>query len=60
MCRVLLKMLFFKEISFNCSIKGIVYAKIVSNNSSKLLYNAVILKNKEKSSKLHISTIAFN
>src|ERR1700730_1871714 len=60
MCRVLLKMLFLKEISFNCSTKGIVCARIVSDNSPKLLYNAVILKNREKSSKLHFSTMAFN
>ena len=45
---------------FNLLTKSIIYSGIIINNSSKLLYNVVILKYKKKSNKLLFSTMTFN
>jgi hypothetical protein len=42
---------------FYCNTKGIVCTSIITNDSPKLLYNAIILKDKEKNRKLLVSTI---
>ncbi len=37
--------------------KSIVYTSIVTNNGSKLLYDAIILKNRENNTKLLSSSM---
>src|SRR5436190_18592794 len=56
---ILVKILFIKQILFYYIIKSIIYISIITYNSSKLIKNIVILKNKKKNYKLIISTIIF-
>src|SRR6266498_2699436 len=50
---VLLKIFFFSfKISFNSSIKGIVYTRIIINNSPKLSYDAIFFKYRKKNVEL--------
>jgi len=56
MCRVLLNIL-LNEISFYHIIECIVCTSIITNDSPKLLYNTIIYKDREKSSKLLVSTM---
>ena len=56
---ILFNILFLKQILFYYSIKGIVYTSIITNNSPKLLYNTIILKDKEKNRKLLVSTMVY-
>ncbi len=58
-CYAPLKIFFFSpEISFNNSIKGIVYTRIVANNSPKLSYDAIFFKYRKKNVELVFSTMA--
>src|SRR6266536_5897537 len=57
---VLLKIFFFSfKISFNSSIKGIVYTRIIVNNSPKLSYDTIFFKYKKKNVELIFSTITY-
>src|SRR6266498_5495270 len=59
-CYALLKIFFFSpEISFNSSIKGIVYTRIIANNSPKLLYDTIFFKYRKKNVELIFSTMAY-
>src|SRR6266536_2991862 len=59
-CYALLKIFFFSpEISFNSSIKGIVYARIVVNNSPKLSYDTIFFKYRKKNVELVFSTMVY-
>jgi hypothetical protein len=49
---------FYKHITFNNLTKCIIWTSIISNNSPKLLYNAVILKDQQKDIKLVLTAIA--
>ncbi len=58
-CYALLKIFFFfPEINFNSLIKGIVYARIIANNSPKLSYDTIFFKYRKKNVELVFSTIA--
>ena len=50
--------LFFRKILANYIIEDIIYARAISNNSSNLLYNTIVLKYRKESSLLIIPTIA--
>jgi hypothetical protein len=56
---ILFNTLFIKQVLLCCTTKGIICASIITHNSSKLVKNAIVLKDKEKSYKLIISTMAF-
>src|SRR6266511_1385407 len=58
-CYALLKIFFFSfKISFNSTLKGIVYARIIANNSPKLSYDTIFFKYKKKNVELVFSTMA--
>jgi len=50
--------LLFRKILANRIIEDVIYARIIANNSSNLLYNTIILENRKESSLLMISAIA--
>ena len=50
--------LFFRKMLANYIIEDIIYARVISNNSSSLLYNTIVLKYRKESSLLIIPTIA--
>jgi hypothetical protein len=50
---------FYKHIGLYCLTKRIVWASIIGNDSPKLLYDTIILKNKKKNLKLVFSVIVF-
>ena len=50
--------LLFRKILANYIIEDVIYARIIANNSSNLLYNTVILENRKEGSPLITSTIA--
>ena len=50
--------LLFRKMLANYIIEHIIYARIITNNSTNLLYNTIILDNRNRSSLLVISTIA--
>src|SRR6266498_974295 len=55
-----LKIFFFSsKISFNSSIKDIVCARIIANNSPKLSYDAIFFKYRKKNVELIFSTITY-
>jgi hypothetical protein len=56
---ILFNTFFIKQVLLCCITKGIICTSIITYNSSKLVKNAIVLKDKEKSYKLIISTIAF-
>jgi hypothetical protein len=56
-CHLLLAF-FISYMDFNCTTKDVVWGSVVSYNSSKLVYNAVILKDKEKDRELVFSAMA--
>jgi len=47
----------FKKILTNYITEDVIYTRIIANNSSNLLYNTIILKNRKEGSLLIISTI---
>ena len=58
-CRVLVYICFFTQISFYRTTKYIVRSSIITNNSPKLPYDAVILKDREKTSELLVSAMVY-
>ena len=50
--------LFFRKILANYIIEDVICARIISNNSSNLLYNTIVLKYRKESSLLIIPTMA--
>src|ERR1700722_20137607 len=56
---ILFDTLFIKQVLLCYITKGIICASIITYNSSKLVKNAIVLKDRKKSCKLIISTIAF-
>jgi hypothetical protein len=50
--------LLFRKTLANRTIEDVIYARIIANNSSNLLYNTVILKNRKEGSLLMTSAIA--
>ena len=50
--------LLIRKILANYIIEDIIYTRIITNNSTNLLYNTIILDNRKESSLLVISTIA--
>ena len=53
-----LSIFLFKHIVLNKLTKRVVQASVISNNSPKLLYNAIIFKDQKKDIKLVLSTMA--
>ena len=49
--------LIISKILINCTTEGIIYCRIIRNNSSKLLYNPILLQDQEKSILLFSSTV---
>ncbi len=55
-----LKIFFFSpEISFNSSIKSIVYARIIANNNPKFLYDTIFFKYRKKNVELVFSIMIY-
>src|ERR1700722_1619831 len=57
---ILFDTLFIKQVLLCCTTKGIICTSIITHNSSKLVKNAIVLKDRKKSCKLIISTMAFH
>ena len=50
--------LLFRKILANYIIEDVIYARIIANNSSNLLYNTIILENRKEGSLLITSAVA--
>jgi hypothetical protein len=49
---------FISHMGFNHTIEDVVWGSVISYNSSKLICNAIILKDREKDRELVFSTMA--